>query len=78
MSIFDDIQIAMMEMEESRRVVVCAVEDKLLCEEALGDNPLVTIQVSPLMCAGTVVVIDPNSMEASFRESLQHWRPTMF
>jgi hypothetical protein len=76
MSLYDDVMLAAMEIEESRRTVICAPEDRLLCEVALGHQPLLEIQESQLVKPGMILVVDTNAIEASWRETMQHWHPT--
>ena len=67
----DELKFHLQIIEDSRRIVMCSPDDQLACEVATAGYPLVTVQVHPWMRKGTVYILDPNVVEASFRAGVQ-------
>lgn len=71
MDMRDEIAFAKQVTEDSRRVLLVRPEDFLAGLMMAAGNPLVTVQVNQWLPPATAVMVDPNALEASWRETLQ-------
>lgn len=65
-------------MTDARRTVFCPPEWESRCRgfvDARGLGGLITVVATPLCPPNRIIVADEQAMEASWRQTLQTWRP---
>jgi hypothetical protein len=70
----ESLRIAMQEIEDSRRIVICSPEWESRVKamiDVYGIGGLWSVEVNRLIGDDKLLVIDPNAMEAAQRQALQ-------
>lgn len=68
----EQLRVAMQDIEDARRTVLCPPDLKDHVEaaiEQLGLSGAWTVQVSRFTAGGKIFVLDPNAIEANFRQA---------
>ncbi|WP_027947202.1 hypothetical protein [Amycolatopsis taiwanensis] len=70
----ENLRVAMQELEDSRRVVICSPEWESRVKtmiDAYGIGGLWSVQVNRFIGDDKLVIVDPNAMEAAHRQAMQ-------
>jgi hypothetical protein len=79
--VVNDVQFWRQVIGDSKRVIYAqpdSVDAIRAAVDALDAGHLLEVRSNPYCPDGQLLIVDEQAVEASFRESMQHWRPGLF
>jgi hypothetical protein len=68
---FDDVRFWLQVLRDGERTVVCSLDLESRIKTRLAPFPRITVEVSPFVADGQILVIDQHSLDASLAQGLQ-------